>query len=197
MQKNVHPATNLPSRSLPVKHRWLLCPLMASVALGTFSQPVAAESIQNLLESDKQFGLFMAALKHTSFWHSLKPDAVVTMFMPSDEALKNEGTAFLLDTVLIAKRNKQRLDHVMSYRIYFDEHLVPEAISTLELRARNGECLLVYRAGTAIRVGPEAVVTKHLPADNGIIFVIDRLLLPPWKGGSCRLAAALDTTAFD
>jgi hypothetical protein len=43
---------------------------------------------------------------------------------------------------------------------------------------------MVWRMGSAVRVGPEAVVTNYMAADNGMVFIIDRLLWQPWNDDS-------------
>jgi uncharacterized surface protein with fasciclin (FAS1) repeats len=148
-----------------------------------FAQSAVAASIGELLEQDSEFSIFVKALKKCSLWGRLAEGGSVTVFAPTDAAMRQEGSDFLLGTVLMTKWNEQRLSDLMSFHMTFNMRLDPESFDdAVALDTHAESCLRVRRIGTRIRVGPEAFVTRHLPADNGIVYVIDRLLWQPWQG---------------
>jgi uncharacterized surface protein with fasciclin (FAS1) repeats len=141
-------------------------------------------SVQTLISSRRDLRIFAGAVQGTAIWSEMGKAESITLFVPSDRSLGREGSAFLLDKVLIAPSNRERLHQVLSYHIYVGLRLVPEDVEDRELVSMRGACFLLSRAGSGARIGPEAVVTDYIPANNGGIYVIDRLLWKPWNGNN-------------
>jgi uncharacterized surface protein with fasciclin (FAS1) repeats len=114
----------------------------------------------------------------------LQQEQSVTLFLPTDKALRDEGSAFLLEHVLLTTSNQERLQEVLSYHVYPGLQIDRDAVRDANLRSLRGACFPLYRLGSGLRIGPESVVTEYIRADNGAIFVIDRLLWQPWDGSS-------------
>ena len=153
-----------------------------AAALVAIASSAAAEPVKALLESNAELGVFTRALKQSGLWSGLEAGGPVTVFAPSDRALRDEGATFLLAEVLTTEPNRQRLSDVMAYHVHVGLSLSPEDISEHRIVAGDGTCFLLYRSGSAIRMGPEAAVVRHIAADNGGVYVIDRLLWRTWDG---------------
>ena len=96
--------------------------------------------------------------------------------------MRDEGSAYFLERVVQTKQNQQRFVALMSHHVGFAPVLLPDRIgSGMDIRTSAGGCLSVFKVGTGIRVGPEAVVTDVKHVDSGVIYIIDRLLWQPWK----------------
>lgn len=151
----------------------------------------AALSIETVLNSG-EFGIFSAALKKSGLWERMTSENEVTLFIVPDEAMRDEGSAFLLEKVLQTKYNQQRLEDLMSYHVSLGEAVLPDQLqSEVMLSTAAGACLPLYRLGTGIRVGPEAVVTEVKLVGRGIVYVVDRLLWQPWRDeATCRQSLA-------
>ena len=173
----------------------LIASLLLSV--GAVASPALAAPIDKVLDTKKELSIFAEALRQSGLWERTATEASVTMFVPSDRAMRNEGSAFLLEKVLITNSNHQRLTDVMSHHVVFGSNLAPDDITgSLELKTGPNSCLSVFKAGSGTRVGPEAVVTDHIVADNGVIYVIDRLLWEPWDATStCTEPSGLVATS--
>jgi uncharacterized surface protein with fasciclin (FAS1) repeats len=148
------------------------------------NSPAQSATVHDLINSDTQFGLFAGALRQTPLWSMLEQEQSVTLFLPTDKALRDEGSAFLLEHVLLTTTNQERLLEVLSYHVYPGLQIDREAVRDANLHSLRGACFPLYRLGSGLRIGPEAVVTEYISADNGAIFVIDRLLWQPWDGSS-------------
>lgn len=132
--------------------------------------------------STGQFSIFSAALKKSGLLERMSSEDSVTLFVISDKALRDEGSAFLLGTVYMTKGSQRSLFNLMSYHVSFTTRLLPDEIPReVKLGMSAGACLPIWKTGGAIRVGPEAVVTDVRRVDNGIVYVIDRLLWQPWQ----------------
>jgi uncharacterized surface protein with fasciclin (FAS1) repeats len=129
-----------------------------------------------------EFSIFLAALKKSGVWDRMTSADSVNLFLISDTALRNEGSAFLLGTVYMTKGAQRSLFNLMSYHVSFAAPLLPDQMPReVKLGMSAGACLPVWKTGGGIRVGPEAVVTGVTRVDNGIIYLIDRLLWQPWQ----------------
>jgi uncharacterized surface protein with fasciclin (FAS1) repeats len=172
--------------SAVTKRRHLLGVLIG-VSLGLLPRTSVAHPINEVIDTG-EFKIFSAALKKGGHWDRITSGNGVTLFVVSDKAMRDEGSAFLLEKVLVTKYNQQRLTKLMSYHAYFGAPLFPDAIQhEVKLDPGTGSCLSVSRSGTGIRVGPEAVVTDVKLVDNGIIYVVDRLLWQSWNDEeNCR-----------
>jgi uncharacterized surface protein with fasciclin (FAS1) repeats len=172
--------------SAVAKRRHLLGVLIG-VSLGLLPRTSVALPIKETIDTD-EFKVFSSALKKTGLWDRITSEDGITLFVVSDKAMRDEGSAFLLEKVLATRYNQQRLLKLMSYHVYFGTPLFPGNIQReVKLNSGSGSCLSVYRSGTGIRIGPEAVVTDVKVVDGGIIYVIDRLLWQPWKDeANCR-----------
>ena len=155
---------------------------LIGAALALLPPPSVALPIDEVLESG-EFRLFSTALKTAGLWDRIISEEGVTLFAISDKALRDEGSAFLLEKVLLTQHNQQRLRNLMLYHVYFGMPLLSNDIQReVRFGAETGPCLSVSRSGSGIRVGPEAVVTDVKQVNSGIIYVIDRLLWQPWQG---------------
>jgi uncharacterized surface protein with fasciclin (FAS1) repeats len=157
--------------------------LWAPVAAGLALLPngATALSINDVLQSG-EYEIFSAALKRADLWDRITSELGVTLFLISDRAMRAEGSAFLLGDVLVTPSNQERLVDLIAYHVSFAGPLPPEDIGgEVMLRTSGGACLAVFRLGTGLRVGPEAVVVDVKHVDTGIVYVIDRLLWQPWQ----------------
>lgn len=156
--------------------------LTALILIATCAWPVAAQSISDRLSADNNHAIFVNALKKSGLLEILKTGNPVTLFAPTDSAMRLEGSSFLLETVLLTKTNENRLHELLSQHIVPGTHPAFEHIAhSLKLATLAGTCLSVDRMGSAIKVGPESVVTGRVSADNGTIYFVDRLLWRPFE----------------
>ena len=107
---------------------------------------------------------------------SLKGPGPYTVFAPSDEAFK----AVPAKTMNELAANKALLRQVLNY------HVVAGKLSAAEVSNRNvktmqGADLALSKAGGHVTVDEAMVVQADLPAGNGVVHVIDRVLMPPKK----------------
>jgi len=172
--------------SSPPRDKVLACLLLPFVVL---PQPAAALSINKVLQSE-EFSIFTNALKKSGLWDRIAMEGAVTLFVVSDQAMKNEGSDFLLEKVMFTKPNEERLQNLMAYHLLIGSNILPEDVGNeIRLNTSVGSCLLVYRNASGMHVGPEAVVTGSVAVENGMVYMIDRLLWQPWENdGPCAVA---------
>lgn len=107
---------------------------------------------------------------------TLRTPGPFTVFAPSDEAFK----AIPAKTMAELGSDKALLISVLTY------HLVPGKTMAADVKngnakTVNGANLALAKAGTMVTVEDAVVVQADVTASNGVVHVIDRVLLPPKK----------------
>ena len=145
-------------------------------------QPRSQLKITESLEINDETRLFTQALKSSGLWLTLLESTQVTLLLPKDKALRNEGADFLLEEVLLKPENSERLADLMAQHVYTGIRLTRKSFeNSTTLKNKLGGCVSVEKQSKdALRIGPEAVVTSHLSFVNGEIYFIDRLLWHPY-----------------
>ena len=143
----------------------------AILTLGLASAAQAAD-IVDTAASAGTFNTLVTAVKQADLVSTLKGKGPFTVFAPSDEAFakvpKEQLEALLKD--------KARLTQVLTY------HVVPGKVMAGDVKAGKvptvqGGALTVSTQG-GVSVDQAKVVKTDIVADNGVIHVIDRVLMP-------------------
>ena len=149
-----------------------LAALLAACAPMTASEP----DIVDIAASDSDFSTLVAAVQAAGLVETLKGDGPFTVFAPTNAAF----AALPAGTVesLLRPENKEKLTAILTY------HVIPGAVTSDQLAGKrldvatvNGKTVHVDgRKG--VKVNKANVVTADIMASNGVIHVIDRVLLP-------------------
>ena len=147
-----------------------------TAAGGEETAPVAAADIVDTAQSAGQFSTLVAAVQAAGLVETLKGDGPFTVFAPTDEAFAAlpEGT---LDSLLLPE-NLEQLQAILTY------HVVPgdvRASAVVELSSastvQGGELTIAVEDG-AVRVGSATVLQTDIECSNGVIHVVDSVLMP-------------------
>ena len=148
----------------------------AIVALGLTSPAMAADIVDTAVGAG-QFNTLAAALKAAGLVDTLKGPGPFTVFAPTDEAFKKLPAGTVED--LLKPENKQKLVEVLTY------HVVPGKVTSTDLSGKKmdvktvqGSTLAVDASGGSVMVDNAKVVSADVAADNGVIHVIDTVVLP-------------------
>jgi uncharacterized surface protein with fasciclin (FAS1) repeats len=153
---------------------------VASLVLaGTFSiagSPTAPQTA-NIVDTAIAAGSFktlVTAVTQAGLVDTLKGPGPFTVFAPTDEAFAKIPKA-TLDALL---KDKQKLTAVLTYHVVPGR--LPAAAVTKQSSAAtvNGRALPIQVNGGKVMVGGANVVKADIAASNGVIHVIDQVLLP-------------------
>lgn len=122
------------------------------------------------------FSTLVAALKAAGLVGALKGEGPLTVFAPTDDAFAAlpEGTV----ESLLKPENKDQLIAVLTY------HVVPAKLGSAAVshsdgaESLNGQRIPFQTSGGAVMVGGATVVKADISASNGVIHVIDKVILP-------------------
>ncbi len=153
---------------------------IASISLLGVPQSHAADkemSIYKTAASVDTFKTLTAAIDAAGKKTMLnKDEGPFTVFAPTDEAFAAlpEGT---LDE-LLKPENKEKLGKILAYHVVPGKVMAAD-VKTMKADTANGAQLDVKVEGDTVMVNDAKVVKTDIPATNGVIHVIDKVLLPP------------------
>jgi uncharacterized surface protein with fasciclin (FAS1) repeats len=153
---------------------------IALTAVASFmTAPVFAEShVKDIVDTAVEAGTFntlAAALTAAGLVETLKGEGPFTVFAPTDEAFAKLPAGTVED--LLKPENKDKLTAILTY------HVVPGAVMSTDLTegmkaatVQGGEVTIMLEGGP--KVNDAMITTPDIAASNGVIHVIDTVLMP-------------------
>lgn len=136
----------------------------------------------NLLETAVNAGNFntlIEAAKAAQIIDTLQSPNIFTVFAPTDEAFAQlpEGT---LDELL---QDTAKLKKIVSYHVTFGDVRSDDLVQIDEAETLEGSVLAIESTNGDIKVNDAHVLKTDILADNGVIHVIDSVLIPAMVAG--------------
>jgi uncharacterized surface protein with fasciclin (FAS1) repeats len=157
---------------------------MRKMILGTalavaVSTPVGAQTMQGTIvdvaASAGQFSTLLAAVKAAGLEATLRGPGPFTVFAPTDAAF-----AALPDgTVEALLMDKAGLTSILTYHVVSGRVMAADVVKLTEAITVNGEKVAVVVGRDGVTVNGAKVVQTDIAASNGVIHVIDQVLMPP------------------
>ncbi len=147
---------------------------------------VGSQSIMEVARGAGTFTTLVAALEATGLDQTLDSDAsTFTVFAPTDDAFAKLGA----DTINALLADTEKLTNMLTYHVIDGavnaEAAVGSAGSTVAML--NGDSVGLSLSGDALLVNASTVTGIDVMASNGIIHVIDAVLIPPASMGEPTL----------
>ncbi|MBC7805759.1 MAG: fasciclin domain-containing protein [Akkermansiaceae bacterium] len=131
--------------------------------------------IVDVAVSNGSFGTLVAAVKAAGLVETLKGAGPFTVFAPTDAAFAALPAGTVDD--LLKPENKAKLAAVLTYHVVSGKVMAADVVSMKSATTVNGQDLTVD-ASNGVKINNATVVTPDVLADNGVIHVIDTVLLP-------------------
>jgi uncharacterized surface protein with fasciclin (FAS1) repeats len=147
----------------------------------TGARDAATGSGKNVVALAKEAGRFstlVAAVETAGLAETLSGKGPFTVFAPTDAAFAKLGKDTL--SSLLRPENKAKLTSILTYHVVSGSLPAGKVVASEELTSLQGQALRVVAGGKdgKVEVGGAQVVQTDLMASNGVIHVIDRVLLP-------------------
>jgi uncharacterized surface protein with fasciclin (FAS1) repeats len=122
------------------------------------------------------FNTLAAALEAGGLVETLKAEGPYTVFAPNDEAFAKlpEGTV----ETLLQPENKDKLVEILTYHVLAGKVTAAEVITLESATTANGSDLAIRVVGDTVFVNDSRVVATDIGASNGVIHVVDTVILP-------------------
>ena len=137
-----------------------------------------ADTIPAALQSRPELATLLAAMQAAGLADELAGPGQFTLFAPTNEAFAALPQS-IVDALLA---NPQALSQLLQYHVIRGRSTVAQ-LRTVQPATLNGRLLAIAPQGDGITVNGAAVLAADLEAGNGLIHVIDRILLPPLAAG--------------
>jgi uncharacterized surface protein with fasciclin (FAS1) repeats len=179
-------ATRLPRAKQTVEEqdmKFRIATLVAAAALATgltFGAPAIRAADVDIVEtavSAGQFKTLAAALGAAGLTDTLKGDGPFTVFAPTDDAFA-KLPAGTVDN-LLKPENKDQLVAILTYHVVPGKVMAVDVTKIKEAKTVNGKLLEIEVKGDAVMVNDAKVTKTDIGASNGVIHVIDTVILPP------------------
>ena len=147
----------------------------AAIALAMPLKAQAADIVDTAVSAGS-FSTLVAAVQAAGLVETLKGDGPFTVFAPTDEAFAAlpEGTV----ESLLLPENKDQLVAILTY------HVVPAKVMSGDIAGKRAKVLTVQgdrlsvNARNGVKVNGAEVIQADIEASNGVIHVIDEVILP-------------------
>lgn len=141
------------------------------------SAPVNGTDIISVAQAAGNFNTLLAAVEAAGLTDYIKSLEGVTLFAPTDEAFDKleDGTV----AALLESENKEQLINLLSYHVIDSEVTFSTATGLSRATALNEEELSIRVQQGALYLNDSRVIENDIATANGLIHVIDTVLLPP------------------
>lgn len=144
-------------------------------------KPTSSQTKENTIVgkalADGRFGTLAAALTESGLLEVLQGDGPLTVFAPTDEAFAKlpRGTV----ENLLKPENRAKLQAILKYHVSPGATGLASALKAGSAKTVQGESVSIAFTDGRVKVGEAAVLDADIACSNGVIHVIDSVLLPP------------------
>lgn len=140
---------------------------------------LAASGNKNIVDTAVAAGSFktlVAAVQAAGLAETLEGSGPYTVFAPTDDAFKKlpAGTV----DALLKPENKEKLKAILLYHVVQGKVMAAQAMKMSSAKTVSGQDLSITTSGGTVMINDAKVVNADIQASNGVIHVIDTVLLP-------------------
>ena len=150
---------------------------VATAATGSTAsaRPAAEQDIVATATAAGQFKTLTMLVKRAGLVRTLQGPGPYTVFAPTDAAFKKVPK----QTLAALLRNKAQLRAVLLYHVVPGKVTASRVMTLRSAKTANGKSVRIRAAGRNVMVNSARVTTADVTASNGVIHVINRVLIPP------------------
>jgi uncharacterized surface protein with fasciclin (FAS1) repeats len=150
---------------------------IAVAAIGSTASATTGENgtIAQTAAASGQFTTLTKLLKQTGLVSTLQRPGPFTVFAPTDAAFEKVPTQTL--RALLA--NKAKLKAVLLYHVVPGKVTAAKVVKLSSATTANGERVRIRVKGSTVYVNNARVTKADVAASNGVIHMVDRVLIPP------------------
>ncbi len=140
---------------------------------------VAADCKKDIVDTAVGAGSFktlVAAVQAAGLVDTLKGQGPFTVFAPTDEAFAKLPKGTVED--LLKPENKSKLQAVLTYHVVPGKVMAADVVKLKDAKTAQGQSVKIAVAGGNVKVDGATVVKTDIVTSNGVIHVIDSVILP-------------------
>src|SRR5205085_4873371 len=152
--------------------------LLAATTSGATAAPATAKPKANIVQTAVaagQFKTLVALVKQAGLAGALSGKGPLTVFAPTDAAFAKVPKA----TLTALGKDKAKLKAVLLYHVVSGKVTAAQVVKLTSAKTLNGKAVHIRVAGPNVFVNGAKVTTPDVMASNGVIHVVNRVLIPP------------------
>jgi transforming growth factor-beta-induced protein len=142
------------------------------------------KNIPEVATAAGKFTTLLAAVKAAGLVDTLVGKGPFTVFAPTDDAFAKLPVGTVQD--LLKPENKQKLVDILTYHVVPGRVYSEDAVAAKTAKTVQGASVSVNVGSDGAKINSSKLVMTDLDASNGVIHVIDAVLMPPAKGADVR-----------
>ena len=153
--------------------------ILASLLMSTMPLNAAADSTEDIPTNASNTGYhdtLVAAVIQAGLLETLQGDGPFTVFAPTDQAFIDAGVDL---STFTTDEDNQTLANILTYHVVAGAVAAADVTDGMTAATVNGAELTFTVADGIVSIGNAQVTTADVPASNGIIHIIDAVLMPP------------------
>ncbi|MCS6847517.1 MAG: fasciclin domain-containing protein [Anaerolineae bacterium] len=140
------------------------------------------------------FNTLATALQAAGLVDTLKGEGPFTVFAPTDEAFAKLDKALLES--LLKPENKDKLTAILTYHVVPGKVTAADVAKLTEAKTVQGEEITIKVDAGGVMINDAKVITADVAASNGVIHIIDTVILPPSMATESTIADKVATTGL-
>ena len=152
--------------------------LLAATTAGAGAAPATAKPKANIVQTAVaagQFKTLVALVKKAGLVGALSGKGPLTVFAPTDAAFAKVPKA----TLAALGKDKAKLKAVLLYHVVTGKVTAAKVVKLTSAKTLNGQSVAIKVSGGKVYINTAQVVTPDVMASNGVIHVINKVLIPP------------------
>lgn len=152
--------------------------LFVSIAASVlFALPIAAkaDTIVEVAAANPEFSTLVTAVKAAGLVDTLSSEGPFTVFAPTNAAFAKLPAGTVED--LLKPENKEKLVAVLTYHVVAGKVMAADVMKLTAADTVNGKALTIDTS-KGVKVNDSMVTATDIAASNGVIHVVDTVILP-------------------
>jgi transforming growth factor-beta-induced protein len=150
--------------------------------------PEAPKTIAEVAAADGRFKTLLTAVTAAGLADTLKGAGPFTVFAPTDEAFAKLPAG----TVEGLLKDLPKLKDILTYHVVPGKVMAADVVKLTKAKTVQGAEIAIKVEGSKVMINDATVLITDIPASNGVIHVIDRVILPPAAPKTIADVAAAD-----
>lgn len=140
----------------------------------TMEAEASKGNIVDVASSDEQFSTLVTAIQAAGLAETLSGEGPFTVFAPTNAAFEKLPAGTLQDLL----NKPEELAKVLTYHVVSGELMAADVVKLTEATTVNGKVAPITVNGETVKIGNATVVKTDIKTSNGVIHVIDTVLIP-------------------
>ena len=146
------------------------------MSVSVFASPTRQDIVKTVAQAGS-FNTLAQALKAADLVDTLEGPGPFTVFAPTDQAFAKLAPGTL--EVLLKPENKEQLRSILTYHVVAGRVAAADVVKLTSAKTVNGQEVRISVLKGVVRLNDVRVTKTDIAASNGLIHVVDRVLVPP------------------